>query len=458
MQKKLLYLAIAITGLFAACSDEEDMKFPEILGIKTEYNIKKGSVLELVPIIKNQKNPTYEWILNNNNKTLSKEPKLKFQSKEKGSFNLILQVSGDNGIINFPFIIHVYDKYRYGIFILSEGNMGNETGTLSFINPEGIAEDSIFIKANEGKKLGNSCQDMAIANGMVYIISQNGNKNDGLGKLVIADAETMKLEKVIDKGLEGITTNISVPNKKWGYVVSTTKNQGIIPINLNLYIAEKVIPGTEKASKLKMSIAKNKVFAAAESDLLVIDGNKATKIKSIEMGGKITGISRTSKGHIMVSITQNNNVVLKIVDAENYSVSDVRTIKNLTTPGFITSALCCDAKEEKTAYIFRAMGWDVPNIEKSSESGIKTIISLPNDIFPNMGKFYGPLSVNPETGNIYFGYIKDWGEYKNNGIAVITPEGKKIKDYNSMSADVNTKIDTRFCAGIYFTEPFSLKE
>ena len=337
--------------------------------------------------------------------------------------------------------------------------MGNETGTLSFIHPEGIAEDSIFIKANEGKKLGNVCQDMAIANGKVYIISQNGKKNNGLGKLVIADAETMKLEKVIDEGLEeGLTTNISVPNAKWAYVVSITNNQGIIPINLNSHTAGKIIPGTEKADKLKMVIAKNKVFAAAESDLLVIDGNTATKIKSVEMGGRITGISRTSKGNIMVAVSKNDDVILKIVNAENYSVSDVRTIKNLTTPGFITSSFGCDAKEEKTAYIFQAMGWDVPNIEKSSESGIKTIISLPNDIFPNMGKFYGPLSVNPETGNIYFGYIKDWGEYKNNGIAVITPEGKKIKDYNSMSADVKTKIDTRFCAGIYFTEPFSLKE
>lgn len=457
MKKKLLYLAIAMMGLFVACSEEEDLELPELVGMQLEYNVRQGTTLELNPRVVNWKKVAYEWILDN--KTFSREARLKFQPEERGSFKFKLRVSGEKGVGLFPFTVHVYGKYKYGAFILSEGNMSNETGTLSFIHPEGIAEDSIFIKANEGKKLGNVCQDMAIANGKVYIISQNGNKNNGLGKLVIADAETMKLERVIDRGLEkGLTTNISVPNEKWAYVVSITNNQGIIPINLNSYTAGKIIPGTEKADKLKMVIAKNKVFAAAESDLLVIDGNTATKIKSVEMGGRITGISRTSKGHIMVAVSKNDDVVLKIVNVENYSVSNVRTIKNLTTPGFVTSSFDCDAKEEKTAYIFRAMGWDVPNIEKSSESGIKTIISLPNDIFPNMGKFYGPLSVNPETGNIYFGYIKDWGEYKNNGIAVITPEGKKIKEYNSMSADVNTKIDTRFCAGIYFTEPFSLKE
>lgn len=457
--KKTFYYAffVLLMGLTIASCKDDTVETPLISGIETDYMLKQGAILEVSPQITNNQNAVYEWIMDG--KTISKEPKLRFNPKERGTFKIKLKVSNNGGVAEYPFTVTVYGKYKYGTFILAEGNMTNETGTLSFIDPEGIAEDSIFIKANQGKKLGNVCQDMAIANGKVYIISQNGAKNGGEGKLIIANAETMKMEAVIDAGLEGWTTNISVPNDKWAYVVSTSVAQGLIPIDLSTNKAGKVITGTEKASKLKMASVNNKVFAAAGAKLLILDGATAKITKEMDMEGKICGISKTSKENIQVILSKDEAVDLITINGKDNAIIETKTIKGVKIPTFITSAFSSDTQHEGSAYMLSAEGWSVNKILKFANNATSDIFSIPSADFPNVGMFYGPISVNPETGNIYFGYVKGWGmDYLNNGIGILSPDGKKVKDYNSQSANKNDKIDTRFCAGIYFTNPYSFKK
>ena len=115
MKKKLLYLAIAMMGLFVACSEEEDLELPELVGMQLEYNVRQGTTFELNPKVVNWNKVAYEWILDN--KTFSREAKLKFQPEERGSFKFKLRVSGEKGVGIFPFTVHVYGKYKYGAFI-----------------------------------------------------------------------------------------------------------------------------------------------------------------------------------------------------------------------------------------------------------------------------------------------------------------------------------------------------
>lgn len=456
--KKIFYVLIIILfATFISSCKDDTVENPIISGIEAEYMLKQGKTLEIVPSVLNTENAVYEWSING--KSVSKDAVYKFMAADPGKYQFLLKVSNDGGTAEYPFIITVYGKYKYGTFILAEGNMTNETGTLSFIDPDGIAEDSIFIKANQGKKLGNVCQDMAIANGKVYIISQNGAKNGGAGKLIIANAETMKMEAVIDAGLDGWTTNIAVPNDKWAYVVSTSGTQGLIPIDLSTNKAGTVIVGTEKASKLKMTSVNNKVFAAAGTKLLILDGATAKIIKEVDMDGKINGISKTGKENIQVIVSKDHGVDLITFNGKDNTAIETKNIKDMSVPAFITSAFCSDMKNEGTAYILSAEGWSVNKIAKYANNSTYDIFSIPSANFPNTGMFYGPISVNPETGNIYFGYIKGWGEaYKNNGIGILSPDGKKVKDYNSQAASKNDKIDTRFCAGIYFTTPYLYKK
>ena len=75
-----------------------------------------------------------------------------------------------------------------GTFVLNEGNMSSDNGSVIYITANGRLINYAYWRMN-GSELGNVGQDMFIADGKAYIISQNGG-NDGI--LVEADARTLK--------------------------------------------------------------------------------------------------------------------------------------------------------------------------------------------------------------------------------------------------------------------------
>lgn len=113
-----------------------------------------------------------------------------------------------------------------GAFVLNEGNMTSENGSLIYITPEGYVLDNAY-KAVNGTELGNVCQDMWFCGGKIYIISQNGDKNpvgsefENDGMLVIADAKTLKKMKAYTKeDLGGLTwpSHIGVLDEEHVYI------------------------------------------------------------------------------------------------------------------------------------------------------------------------------------------------------------------------------------------------
>ena len=78
-------------------------------------------------------------------------------------------------------------KYGQGIFIVNEGPFQTGTGTLTFYdrNTKVITED-VFMRANDGKELGNIAQSMSVIGDKAYIVVNNA------GKVVVADGETLE--------------------------------------------------------------------------------------------------------------------------------------------------------------------------------------------------------------------------------------------------------------------------
>lgn len=113
-----------------------------------------------------------------------------------------------------------------GAFVLNEGNMTSENGSLIYITPEGYVLDNAY-KAVNGTELGNVCQDMWFCGGKIYIISQNGDKNpvgsefENDGMLVIADAKTLKkLDAYTRDDLNGLTwpSHVGVLDEEHVYI------------------------------------------------------------------------------------------------------------------------------------------------------------------------------------------------------------------------------------------------
>ena len=125
---------------------------------------------------------------------------------------------------------------------------------------------------------------------------------------------------------------------------------------------------------------------------------------------------------------------------------------------FIPSVgLCCRANEALDTLYFRGNGWQPQYVYRVLPTNTTQPINAEvyytaNLAKHNVGMIYGDLGVDPQTGYVYFGYVKNFGSYKTNGI--IELRGKEIVGLNYNNKELGTKIDTRFTAGIYFPELF----
>ncbi|MFK2276963.1 PKD-like domain-containing protein [Bacteroides fragilis] len=122
---------------FASCSDDETI--PNLTGIAIESEggvteVIQGGTLALTANYTSNVNPEVRWEVNGEVKSTDKE--FSFTEAEPGKYYVTLVVSTDVGEkrVNLP--VTVYGKYKYGTFVLNEGNFGNPPSSLIFISPE----------------------------------------------------------------------------------------------------------------------------------------------------------------------------------------------------------------------------------------------------------------------------------------------------------------------------------
>lgn len=189
---------------------------------------------------------------------------------------------------------------RGGMFILSEGNMTTENGSIAYLTPDGGLIDTLYKRVN-GSELGNVAQNMCISNGKAYIISQNGeinaeNKpfnNDGM--LVIVDLKTFKKIKSYKKTdlaklewpthivtLDGQNIYIRAKNGIW----HLDDNSGV------LSQVESVTPDKSSTDYLPMNNSNPNInFVTMNNKIYYASYNKQTRsgmVKEITSGEKQT--------------------------------------------------------------------------------------------------------------------------------------------------------------------------
>lgn len=123
----------------------------------------------------------------------------------EGVYPVILLANGNGSVASFTVMVELemYDRSK-GVFVLNEGNMTTENGSLSYISPSGTVVADAY-KTSNGTELGNVCQDMSVSGDLLYIISQNGDlaptgaqfNNDGM--LVIADVRTLQKKNAFSR-------------------------------------------------------------------------------------------------------------------------------------------------------------------------------------------------------------------------------------------------------------------
>lgn len=103
-----------------------------------------------------------------------------------------------NGATLWSNPVYVLDfTHPAGTFVLMEGNMTSENGSIVYFDQHGRYHEKVYEQVNDNE-VGNVLQDMYMANGKIYFITQNGKTSsmgttfNGDGRFVVCDAHTMK--------------------------------------------------------------------------------------------------------------------------------------------------------------------------------------------------------------------------------------------------------------------------
>lgn len=334
-----------------------------------------------------------------------------------------------------------------GVFILNEGNMTTENGSLIYIAPDGKLYDYAYDSAN-GTELGNVTQDLFINNGKMYIISQNGRKNpigtgfQNDGMLVVANAETLKKEAAFNDELTTLSwpTHIAVLNDQNIFI---RDNNGVYLFNSTTKELS-LINGTKGASKNRMAVVNNKVFVPAGRNLLVLEAGQTTVSQTIDMGATISGTIKSKDEQLWVSTTGSPNKISK-VNSQTYTVIQANNITEGKVSAGAGATPGITAKGD-TLYYSGASTKIYRHIFSKNESKLmvdaKSLVDNANIVYNNIG-------VHPRTGKVYLNTIKAYGwDFLINNISVFDLEGSTpVLDHNYQNY-------THFPAGIFFTANF----
>lgn len=344
-----------------------------------------------------------------------------------------------------------------GVFILSEGNMTTENGSLDYIDENGKFWDNVYKTVN-GTELGNVAQDMDFCNGKIYVISQNGNKNavdeefinDGM--LVVMDGKTLKKEKSFsndDLSELDWPTHIATIDEQHVYI---RDNKGIY--RLNAETKELVfIENTEEASKSRFVKMNGKVYTFINKNYLYSileispSSDSAQKITLYTAPYKsLYSISGTNDGNIWIAA---NGFGKEYIGKLNLTTKELVSREISVQPNIGSAGVAFVTKGNEIYYsngtsIFRQIFDENPELD--SDSGLDAEEELVDIslIDNNAGIMYNGLGIHPVTGHIYANTIKGFAQYTTNQIWEF--------DFDNNTESPVSKYEnfTNFPAGFFF--------
>lgn len=436
-------LFVLVSTMLTACSEDEPIITPQIAieidkGSPAQgFSLAQDDTLTLNATVANSTGYTVIWGIDGTE--VSKNNSYDFVAATLGEHVVSLTIiNPDGGMAIATQKINVYGKYKQGIFILNEGNMTTENGSLIFISPKGAIADSVFFKVN-GSPLGNVSQDLFITNNKLYIIAQNGNRMGG-DMLVVANAETLVKEAAYNDELSATLswpTHLAVIGTSNVYI---RDNKGVYLFNTDTK-ALKYIAGTKGAAKNRMAVIGEKVFVPAGKNVYVIQGEK---VDTIKMGGTVSGVVKSYDNNLWISCTTTPAQINK-VNPKTYEIIKTNEITEAKVGAGVAATPGISAKGD-TLYFSNLSTKIYRHIFSTGKTEFMVDVKTKIE---NAGIVYNSLAVHPKTGRVYFNTIKSFGwNFLINDISVWNFEGTEPV----LEADY--KNHTHFPAGIFFTDSF----
>lgn len=219
--------------------------------------------------------------------------------------------------------IYVVDfTHPAGTFVVTEGNMSNQNGTLFYFDQYMKEHASIYDNANSGHTPGNVLQDMWIADDRMVLLCQNGGSNGGDGQVVVCDAHTMKSDKIYNglvfdrpagSGKAGCPQHVAVVGDKAfiQYVdVAMESNSGIRVFDLAAgTLSGDDVEGTygtfaqAGALKGRMWASRGVIVAGLARAVVFIDPATEKVVHRVDFTGQVKGIVKGADGNFHVAVS-----------------------------------------------------------------------------------------------------------------------------------------------------------
>lgn len=354
----------------------------------------------------------------------------------------------------------VFEYDPNGVFILNEGNMTTENGSLTYLYSNGKIIDDAY-KAVNGTELGNVTQDMTFCNGKIYIISQNGNKNatgvtfENDGMLVVLDAKTLKKEKAFTNDeLAGLDwpTHIAALDEQHVYI---RDNKGVYRLNTETKELT-FVDGSDGAPKSRFVTMDGKVYTFLNSSYLYSiieispESDTANKIKIPYYAPfkSLYSIAKSEDGKIWFTAT---GYGICYTGKFDISTKDLiyRQISVEPRTGSAGVSFCV-----KDNYFYYTNGTAIyrqkfnEDTSLSSESGLEeeeTLVDL-SDLDDNAKIIYNGLGIHPVTGHVFVNSIKGYAQFTTNQIFEFDFEANA----GNTAPVAKYENHTRFPAGFFF--------
>lgn len=230
--------------------------------------------------------------------------------------------------VNGQTMIAVQDVYVVdfthpaGTFVVTEGNMSSQNGTLFYFDQYMKEHPSFYENANDGHTPGNVLQDMFIAGDRTVLLCQNGGSRGGDGQVVVCDAHTMKADKIYNglsfdrpsgSGNVGCPQHIAVVGDKAfvQYVdVAMETNSGIRVFDLSAgTLSADDVEGTygafasAGALKGRMWVSRGMVVAGLAKAVVFIDPVTEKVVHRVDFGGQVKGLVKGADGNFHVAVS-----------------------------------------------------------------------------------------------------------------------------------------------------------
>ena len=349
-----------------------------------------------------------------------------------------------------------------GAFVLNEGNMTTENGSLTYMMPEGHVLPDAYRTVN-GTQLGNVAQDMAFCGGKIYVISQNGDLNpngtsfENDGMLVVMDARTLRRTASFTR--EALSqldwpTHIAVLDEQHIYL---RDNAGIYRLDATTG-ALTFITGTEGAPKSRFAKIGDKVYTYKSgyiSKILEISPESdAVRSISLPVSGvscdinEVLGIQAADDGRMWVMSFGFGKSAMNKFDLETRKVIQ-RQVGFKPETGSSGVAFVARGND-----IYYADGMTIYHLPFDESADLDAASGLDAEEWmadlsafdSQAGMCYNGLGVHPVTGRLYANTIRSYALYAQNRIWVFDFAADK-------ESPIATYEDcTRFPAGFYFPE------